>query len=176
VTVLDGAVSIKTSTFKAAISIHANQFAYFPAGQAHSLSSENGAGLLIYERVCALKSGAPQFQHGDIEDAPVLPVAGEVFVLRKLLPQTKDYDFNVHVMDFWPGEYLNVKEVHYNQHGLLLLAGKGIYRLGNDWYPVQAGDAIWMAPYVVQWYAALGTERSRYIIYKDTTVDPLVHT
>ena len=35
-------------------------------------------------------------------------------------------------------------------------------------YPVQAGDAIWMAPFVVQWYAALGTTRSRYIINKDT--------
>ena len=33
------------------------------------------------------------------------------FALRKLLPQTADYDFNVHVMDFQPGEYLFVKEV-----------------------------------------------------------------
>ncbi len=38
---------------------------------------------------------------------------------------------------------------------------------------MQAGDAIWMAPYVVQWYAALGTQNSRYIIYKDTTMDPV---
>ena len=59
-----------------------------------------------------------------------------------------------------------MKEVHYNQHGLLLLAGKGIYRLGDVWFPVQAGDVIWMAPYVPQWYAALGTTESRYIIYK----------
>ena len=35
-----------------------------------------------------------------------------------------------------------MKEVHYNQHGLLLLKGKGIYRLGNDWYPVQVGRAL----------------------------------
>ena len=41
-------------------------------------------------------------------------------------------------------------------------------------YPVQAGDAIWMAPYVPQWYAALGTQPSRYILYKDTTLDPLL--
>ena len=37
------------------------------------------------------------------------------------------------------GEHLNVKEVHYNQHGLLLLTGKGIYRLADSWYPVQVG-------------------------------------
>lgn len=71
---------------------------------------------------------SPRFVHGGTQAQPVLPVPGEMFQLRKLLPQTADYDFNVHVMDFLPGEYLNVKEVHYNQHGLLLLQGKGIYR------------------------------------------------
>ena len=39
----------------------------------------------------------------------MLPVPGEVFALRKLLPATADYDFNIHIMDFHPGEYLNVK-------------------------------------------------------------------
>lgn len=29
------------------------------------------------------------------------------------------------------------QEVHYNQHGLLLLDGKGVYRLADKWYPVQ---------------------------------------
>ncbi len=68
----------------------------------------------------------------------------------------------------------SAQEVHYNQHGLLMLEGQGIYRLANNWYPVQAGDAIWMAPFVPQWYAALGSKSTRYIIYKDTIVDPLV--
>jgi (S)-ureidoglycine aminohydrolase len=77
--------------------------------------------------------GKPAFQHGTTDDRPVLPVEPEVFVLRKLLPATEDYDFNIHVMDFEPGQYLYVKEIHYNQHGLLLLQGQGIYRLGNSW-------------------------------------------
>ena len=47
-------------------------------------------------------------------------------------------------------------------------------RLGNDWLPVQSGDAIWMAPFVPQWYAALGKQETRYLIYKDTIVDPLL--
>ena len=76
------------------------------------------------------QGGNPVFHHGSVADLPLVPVDGEVFLLRKLLPQTGEYDFNVHVMDFLPGEYLNVKEVHYNQHGLLLLQGKGIYRCG----------------------------------------------
>lgn len=32
-----------------------------------------------------------------------------------------------------------------------------------------------MAPYVVQWYAALGSQTSRYILYKDTLEDPLAY-
>ncbi len=155
------------------VTLHADQFAYFPPGQQHTLTSENGAGVLVYERRYAVPGGNPTFQYGSTNDQPVLPVPGEIFVLRKLLPQTVDFDFNIHIMDFLPGEALNVKEVHYNQHGLLLLAGKGIYRLGDEWFPITRGDAIWMAPYVPQWYAALGPEPSRYILYKDTTLDPL---
>jgi glyoxylate utilization-related uncharacterized protein len=57
--------------------------------------------------------------------------------------------------------------------GIMILEGQGIQRLGDKWYPVQAGDAVWMAPMVPQWYAALGTRRTRYILYKDTARDPL---
>lgn len=121
-----------------------------------------------------LIQGKPQLQYGTTDDKPMLPVEPEVFVLRKLMPATDDYDFNIHVMDFKPGEYLYIKEIHYNQHGLLLLQGQGIYRLGNNWYPVQAGDAIWMPPFVLQWYAALGSENTRYLLYKDTAMDPLL--
>jgi (S)-ureidoglycine aminohydrolase len=78
-------------------------------------------------------------------------------------------------MDFQPGEFLTVKEVHYNQHGLLMLEGEGMYMLGQNYIPVQAGDVIWMAPFCPQWYAALGPVKTRYFLYKDTNVDPLVH-
>ena len=52
--------------------------------------------------------------------------------------------------------------------------GQGVYRLRDyKWYHVRAGDAIYMAPYVPQWYAALEPGRTRYILYKDTYRDPL---
>ncbi|KAH7292804.1 hypothetical protein KP509_29G086500 [Ceratopteris richardii] len=56
-----------------------------------------------------------------------------------------------------------------------MLEGHGIYRLGDDWYPVHAGDAIWMAPFVPQWYGALGRTRTRYLLYKDVNRDPLLN-
>jgi len=55
----------------------------------------------------------------------------------------------------------------------LMLQGKGIYRLGRDWHPVQAGDVIWIAAYCPQWFTAVGKEPARYLYYKDVGRDPL---
>ncbi len=59
-------------------------------------------------------------------------------------------------MCYQPGAALALVEIHVMEHGLLMLQGGGIYRLGNSWYPVQTGDFIWMAPYCPQWFGALG--------------------
>ena len=40
-----------------------------------------------------------------------------MFGLRKLLPLNELYDFNIHIMDFEPGQFLHCNEMHYNQHG-----------------------------------------------------------
>lgn len=135
---------------------------------------EGEAVLIQLDRVYA-GSGSPRTVVGDVETVAEEVPEGEVFRLRRLL-DTDDaaYDFNIHVMDFSPGEFLAIKERHYNQHGLLMLEGEGLYMLGEDFMPVQAGDAIWMAPFCAQWYAALGKTRSRYWLYKDTNVDPLL--
>ncbi len=53
--------------------------------------------------------GRPKSVYGSTAELPNIPVPGEVFRLKKLLPQTPEYDFNIHIMDFDPGEYLNVK-------------------------------------------------------------------
>ncbi|XP_010919786.1 (S)-ureidoglycine aminohydrolase isoform X2 [Elaeis guineensis] len=136
-------------------------------------NSKSGLPPKDVERYVILEDHYPEQIIGSTDKQPLLETPGEVFELRKLLPTSAPYDFNIHIMDFQPGEYLNVKEVHYNQHGLLLLEGQGIYRLGDSWYPIQAGDAIWMAPFVPQWYAALGKTRSRYLLYKDVNRNPL---
>ncbi|XP_068650757.1 (S)-ureidoglycine aminohydrolase [Aristolochia californica] len=151
-----------------------DSYAYLPPNFDHSLECHSAATLVVIERrYLNLESHMPEPIVGSTNMQPLLETPGEVFELRKLLPTSASYDFNIHIMDFQPGEFLNVKEVHYNQHGLLLLEGQGIYRLGDSWYPVQAGDAIWMAPFVPQWYAALGKNPSRYLLYKDVNRNPL---
>ena len=61
------------------------------------------------------------------------------------------------------------------EHGLLMLEGGGIYRLNDHWYPVTAGDFIWMAPYCPQWFGALGKTPAKYLLYKDWNRHPLHH-
>jgi (S)-ureidoglycine aminohydrolase len=53
------------------------------------------------------------------------------------------------------------------EHGLLMLEGGGIYRLGSEWYEVKAGDFIWMDRYCPQWFGAIGKQPAKYLIYKD---------
>lgn len=154
--------------------LNVDSYAYLPPNSTHHLICEATATLVVFERRYSyLENYSTELIVGTTDKQPLLETPGEVFELRKLLPTSLPYDFNIHIMDFQPGEFLNVKEVHYNQHGLLLLEGQGIYRLGDSWYPVQAGDAIWMAPFVPQWYAALGKSRSRYLLYKDVNRNPM---
>ncbi|RVW50846.1 (S)-ureidoglycine aminohydrolase [Vitis vinifera] len=112
-----------------------DSYAYLPPNSEHSISCDASATLVVFERrYASLKNHITEQIVGSTVKQPLLETPGEVFELRKLLPTSAPYDFNIHIMDFQPGEFLNVKEVHYNQHGLLLLEGQGIYRLGDSWY------------------------------------------
>ena len=94
-------------------------------------------------------------------------------ILKVLLPRDPRYDLAVNVFTFQPGASLPLVEVHVMEHGLLMLDGKGVYRLGDDWYPVRQGDVIWIAPYCPQWFVAMGKGPARYLYYKDINRDPL---
>lgn len=171
--VIEGAITMTTGS-GISNKLMVDSYAYLPPNSEHSFFCDVSAALVIFERRYAyVENHVPEYIIGSTSEQSLLETPGEIFQLRKLLPTSEAYDFNIHIMDFQPGEFLNVKEVHYNQHGLLLLEGQGIYRLGESWYPVQAGDAIWMAPFVPQWYAALGKSKTRYLLYKDVNRSPL---
>jgi (S)-ureidoglycine aminohydrolase len=100
-----------------------------------------------------------------IADAPLAGDDG--LIVRVLLPDRPEFDFAVNTITFAPGAALPMVEMHVMEHGLLMLDGGGIYRLGDGWHPVTAGDFIWMAPYCPQWFCAIGKTPARYLIYKD---------
>jgi (S)-ureidoglycine aminohydrolase len=161
---------------------HGDYF-YFPRDVKHEIftANEEFCELVMYEAITKPMIGKSKTEFpkqkvivGNCEEMPNIETPGEIFKLKKLLPIELNYDVNFHVMDFEPGETLNVKEIHHPQHGLILLEGQGIYRLNDDYMPVQQGDVIYMAPWVTQWYGALGKNRTRYLISKDTHRDPLL--
>jgi (S)-ureidoglycine aminohydrolase len=79
----------------------------------------------------------------------------------------------VNIFTYDPGGHLPQVEIHVMEHGLLMLEGTGVYRLGDEWFPVQAGDIIWMASYCPQWFVAMGKTPARYLYYKDLHRDRL---
>jgi (S)-ureidoglycine aminohydrolase len=92
--------------------------------------------------------------------------------VRALIPDDPAFDFRVNTMIYQPGAALPAVEMHVMEHGLLMLEGGGIYRLGDCWYPVDAGDFIWMSAYCPQWFGALGKSPAKYLIYKDWDRNP----
>jgi len=146
-------------------------FAYIPPGERYGVgSAAGGASLLVFRKTYESLAGhgAPASFSGHesgIAEAPLLddPHAR----LKVLIPDTLGADMAINILTYDPGATLPFVETHVMEHGMLFLAGGGIYRLDADWHPVTAGDAIWLAPYCPQWFIAAGPEPARYIYYKD---------
>ena len=151
-------------------------YAYLPHGAEHvvrALSSSRGA---LIEKRYEAQAGAPEpeIAIGHESSISALPLMGDdALRVRSLMPDGPAYDFAVNTMTYDPGAALGMVEIHVMEHGLLMLEGGGIYRLGDSWYPVEAGDFIWMAPYCPQWFGALGKRPAKYLIYKDWRRHPL---
>jgi len=153
-----------------------SEFVYVPAGMALQVRAETRTRAAVIEKPFQPLAGfaAPELFRGSEDAIASNPFAGDPDVqVRLLVPEDPRFDFAVNMMTFQPGASLPLVEIHVMEHGLLMLAGGGIYRLGDHWYAVTAGDFIWMAPYCPQWFGALGKTAARYLIYKDFNRHPL---
>jgi (S)-ureidoglycine aminohydrolase len=153
----------------------AGGFAYIPPQTEFHFHRPKGARLLIFEKKFEPLAGCelPGPLAGDAADVPGQPFLGnEDARLQVLLPDDPRFDMAVNIFTYQPGATLPFVETHVMEHGLLMLAGQGVYRLDADWHPVQAGDVIWMAPYCPQWFVAMGAEPASYIYYKNVNRAP----
>jgi (S)-ureidoglycine aminohydrolase len=151
-------------------------FAYLPKDIPHTVMALANARVAVIEKEYEPQTGAP---------APAVIIGHETAIsdvalmgdaslrVRSLMPDGDAYDFAVNTMTYDPGAALSMVEIHVMEHGLLMLEGGGIYRLSDSWYPVEAGDFIWMAPYCPQWFGALGKRPAKYLIYKDWRRHPM---
>jgi (S)-ureidoglycine aminohydrolase len=172
--VKEGAVKLETPKKQSKLGV--NGYAYVPAGLTHRITATQKSRIAVIEKAYEVLAGAapPQLivSHEDevaahpLEDDPALQV-------KCLLPDEMSFDFAVNTMVYQPGAALSMVEMHVMEHGLIMLEGGGIYRLGDSWYPVTAGDFIWMGPWCPQWFGAIGKVPAKYLIYKDWNRHPL---
>ena len=152
-----------------------NGFAYLPVGLSHRIYAAANARAAVIEKPFVALDGvnAPSLVTGREKSVRPQPLMGDSDVMvRMLIPGDTAFDLAVNTMTYVPGATLPMVESHVMEHGLLMLDGAGIYRLGDDWHPVSAGDFIWMGPYCPQWFCALGKTPARYLIYKDWNRHP----
>jgi len=172
--VMEGGLSVEAAGKRTELG--ARGYAYFPEGTAHRVTATKVSRAAVIEKPYqALASdAAPRviITHEDsisshaLNDDPDLQV-------KCLLPDEMGFDFAVNTMMYQPGAALSMVEMHVMEHGLIMLEGGGIYRLGDAWYPVTAGDFIWMGPWCPQWFGAIGKVPAKYLIYKDWNRHPL---
>ncbi len=154
-------------------------YAYIPERTPHRVAATKASRVAVVEkpyrplqavdRPGGIVSSEDAISPHTLEDDPDLQV-------KCLLPDEMAFDFAVNTMVYQPGAALSQVEMHVMEHGLLMLEGGGIYRLGDSWYPVTAGDFIWMGPWCPQWFGAIGKVPAKYLIYKDWNRHPLADT
>src|SRR5690349_5546224 len=131
----------------------AEGYAYFPLESRIEITSTSGARVAIIEKPyiplpsTVLKENSSRSEGNRMtihfwgrNERDVKPQSlGDGLEVRVLLPEDPCWDFAVNTMIYQPGAVLPMVESHVMEHGLLMLAGGGIYRLGDCWYPVTAG-------------------------------------
>lgn len=172
--VLDGKVEVKAGEKK--YILKPGGFAYLPQGTPHTVKASGIARAALIEKLYEPQAGAaaPKIVVGDESATRATSLMDDdALRVRALMPDGAPYDFAVNTLTYDPGASLPMVEVHLMEHGLLMLEGGGIYRLGDSWYPVFAGDFIWMSAYCPQWFGALGKRPAKYLLYKDWRRHPL---
>lgn len=185
--VLEGELSLAEPEARVPHRLSAGSFAFLPQSYEHLFTAETQARVALVEKhfqPLAAAHAEALAAHGE-RDQPYFLVgreqdifsaalnSDEALQVRSLLPASPAFDFACNTMEYQPGASLSQVEVHVMEHGLLMLEGGGIYRLGDDWYPTEAGDFFWMAPFCPQWFGALGKKPAKYLIYKNFHRHPL---
>jgi (S)-ureidoglycine aminohydrolase len=175
--VLEGALSLEVEGRRNELAVRG--YAYLPQAYAHRVVAIEPSRIVVIEKLYQpLASVDPPSRIISNEDSVSSHSLGEDADLQVkcLLPDQVAFDFAVNTMVYQPGAALSMVEMHVMEHGLIMLEGGGIYRLGDSWYPVVAGDFIWMGPYCPQWFGAIGKVPAKYLIYKDWNRHPLAGT
>ncbi|TWT53337.1 hypothetical protein Pla22_09660 [Rubripirellula amarantea] len=171
--VTQGSIVLSTQSDR---SLSVGCYAFIPADSEVFFSCDQSATLVVFEKqyVPHPDFEPPAMVVGNAKEVEGVPFMGDPdAVLQTFLPISPEFDMAVNLFTYQPGATLPQVEIHVMEHGLIMTDGQGIYRLGEDHFPVAAGDVIWMASYCPQWFVAMGKKPASYLYYKDIHRDRL---
>lgn len=151
-------------------SLTSGAFGLVPPTRGLSVRATSALQLLILRKKY---EATPMHTHGTAHHGHESKVEKAVWaddrgaLLQLLVPDDFKFDLAMNIFTFEPGHGLPIVETHVMEHGALILEGKGLYYLGNEWMEVEAGDFIYMAPFCPQSFYATGTKPAKYIYYKN---------
>jgi (S)-ureidoglycine aminohydrolase len=171
--VLDGEYQLLLETGNTQ-QLSAGNFVFVPPSLDYSLEASTLGTLLMLKKAYEPVTGVSEPQaivakQSDV--AETIYMGDQGALLQTLLPDEIGFDMAMNIFTFAPGHSLPVVETHVMEHGLYFLQGKGVYYLDDTWMEVEAGDFIWMGPYVPQSFYATGPTPSKYIYYKNVNRD-----
>ena len=172
--VIEGSVRVEVQAKKSELGPRG--YAFLPQGATHKVVGGGKTRAAVIEKTYQALEGvkAPAAIVSSEDAVASIALGGdEDLQVKCLLPDVPALDCAVNTMVYQPGAGLSMVEMHVMEHGLLMLEGGGVYRLGDSWYPVTAGDFIWMGPWCPQWFGAIGKTPAKYLIYKDWNRHPL---
>jgi len=150
--------------------IKPGSFGLLPPGHATAIRATEALRLIVLRKVFERDHASEIFPpyHGEEPNVKAETWADNPHSrLQTLIPDDLQYDMAMNIFTFDPGHGLPYVETHVMEHGLLFLAGKGMYYLDGEWMEVQSDDFIWMGSYCPQSFYATGPTASRYLYYKN---------
>lgn len=173
--VVNGELQVSNSDEKT--TLNAGGFFFSPAGKKVAFSTTGkGAKVYLYKRRYDKVEGYEAHTvTGNDADLPWIPYEDmENCHIKNFLPSSENlgFDMNMHILRFKLGASHGYIETHVQQHGMLFLSGKAMYRLDSDWVPVKEGDYVFMDAYCPQACYGVGKEEDLIYIYsKDCNRD-----
>jgi (S)-ureidoglycine aminohydrolase len=132
--VIDGEVSLKMDRAEEQ-RLTPGGYAYLPSNESATLRARGASRLNIFEKRYAALPGwaCPRPLLGQEQQVEGVPFLGDPDALLKtLLPTEPAFDLAINLFTYRPGATLPMVEVHMMEHGLLMLQGQGVYRLGDS--------------------------------------------
>lgn len=170
--VLEGGIELAVDGVKR--ELDGGGYAWLPPGMTYQLRNQKASPSRViwlrrrYEKLQGLVVPDPIIAN----EREVSALPQDTYLEQHLIPyENPAFDLAINLLNFEPGIYFGFVESHVMEHGLYMLAGRGIYWLNGDYHEVQAGDFIYMAPYCPQFFYATGWEKGRYLVYKDVNRD-----